>query len=108
MDHTNRYRYKSANCLAKNRTTAYDESDGQNVIPLAAAPAGTGGVRADETLLPILIERDSSRLIPRNGAGAHSRFGHQAMIGSDHRVFVSLQPRARVERGGKFFYFFLP
>jgi hypothetical protein len=33
-------------------------------------------------------ERDSSRSIPRNGAGAHSRFGHKAMIGSDHRDLV--------------------
>jgi hypothetical protein len=39
-------------------------------------------------LIPILFERDSSRSVPRNGAGAHSRFGHKAMIGSDHRVLV--------------------
>jgi hypothetical protein len=40
------------------------------------------------SLIPILFERDSSRSIPRNGAGAHSRFGHKAMIGSDHRGLV--------------------
>ncbi len=39
--------------------------------------------------MPIPFERDSSRSNPRNGAGAHSRFGHKAMIGSDHRVWVS-------------------
>jgi len=38
--------------------------------------------------MPILFERDSSRSIPRNGAGAHSRCGYKAMIGSDHRVLV--------------------
>jgi hypothetical protein len=42
-------------------------------------------------LIPILIERDSSRSIPRNGAGAHSRFDHKTMIGSDHRVLVLSQ-----------------
>jgi hypothetical protein len=40
------------------------------------------------SFVPIPFERDSSRSIPRNGAGAHSRFGHKAMIGSDHRVLV--------------------
>ena len=40
----------------------------------------------DPLLTPILFERDASRSNPRNGAGAHSRFGHKAMIGSDHRV----------------------
>jgi hypothetical protein len=75
------------NFLAKNRIMTYDDPM-VRTEPRLRAPAGTGGVRADETLLPILIERDSSRLIPRNGAGAHSRFGHQAMIGSDHRVLV--------------------
>src|SRR5690242_14915102 len=29
-------------------------------------------------LIPFLFERDSSRSIPRKGAGAHSRFGHKA------------------------------
>jgi hypothetical protein len=43
-------------------------------------------IRAD--VIPILIERDSSRSIPRNGAGAHSRFDHKTMIGSDHRVLA--------------------
>jgi hypothetical protein len=28
-------------------------------------------------IIPILFERDSSRSIPRNGAGAHSRFGNE-------------------------------
>ena len=36
--------------------------------------------RLQVALLPILIERDLSRSIPHNGAGAHSRFGHKAMI----------------------------
>ncbi len=38
-------------------------------------------IRPAFSLRPILFERDSSRSIPRNGAGAHSRFGHKAMIG---------------------------
>ena len=37
----------------------------------------------EAALIPILFERGSSRSNPRNGAGAHSRFGHKAMIGSD-------------------------
>ena len=40
-------------------------------------------------LIPILFEREASRSNPRNGAGAHLRFGHKAMIASDHRVLVS-------------------
>jgi hypothetical protein len=47
------------------------------------------GSSYSEGPIPILFERDSSRSIPRNGAGAHSRFGRKAMIGSDHRVLVS-------------------
>ncbi len=57
---------------------------------------------------PILGERDTSRSIPRKGAGAHrafgrtpvlqtgyARFGHMAMIGSDHRVLgISLSAGA--------------
>ena len=31
-----------------------------------------------DAIIPILFERDLSRSIPRNGAGAHSRFGHKA------------------------------
>jgi len=34
------------------------------------------------------FERDTSRSVPRNGAGARSRFGHMAMIGSDHHVLA--------------------
>ena len=64
-------------------------------------------------LIPILFEREASpesaqrrgrraeaRSNPRNGAGAHLRFGHKAMIASDHRVLVS-GPDATQTRGGK-------
>ena len=36
---------------------------------------------------PILFERDSSRSIPRNGAGAHSRFGAKA--GTEHATIAT-------------------
>jgi hypothetical protein len=55
------------------------------------APEAGGQKRAqgmNSRLIPTLFERDSSRSIPRNGAGAHSRFGHKAMIGPDHRGSV--------------------
>ena len=57
-------------------------------------------------LIPILFEREASRSNPRNGAGAHSRFGHKAMIASDHRVLVSgalMQLRREVAKRKEFF-----
>jgi hypothetical protein len=52
----------------------------RELAPRGDAPAG-------DCPIPVPFERDSSRSIPRNGAGASAV---KAMIGSDHRVVVRL------------------
>jgi hypothetical protein len=52
------------------------------------------------TLIPILFEHEASRSNPRNGAGAHSRFGHKAMIASASSPGIR-RPDATQTRGSK-------
>ena len=56
--------------------------------PAKSKPNGAGRAEALEVLDQFYLSATDRARLPRNGAGAHSRFGHKAMIGSDHRVLV--------------------
>ncbi len=75
-------------------STASQRLNGRNLLRF-----GTRLVQP--TVIPILFERDSSRSNPRNGAGAHSRFGHKAMIGSDHRVLVEARNGIKMDSSSR-------